>query len=230
MKALRYGISCLLASGFAFVAACGGSADDGTDGTPGAGGKTSSGGRSGAGTGPIIGGSTGFPNNPACPASPPADASACTVSGAQLPCTYSGMSCSCARAPGGGMFPGGSAGAGTSRQWDCTAVLVCPTTKPTAGDACTPASGICRYSGMGNCTCSAQSSKWNCTGGGGPIGGTGGSFSGFGGSPSSGGRPSTGGGMCPATKPTADSACTGDLSCPYTGGGCVCSADKWTCL
>jgi hypothetical protein len=35
---------------------------------------------------------------------------------------------------------------------------------------------------------------------------------------------------CPATKPAADSACTGTDACPYTGGGCVCMSDKWTCL
>jgi hypothetical protein len=243
MKAIRYGISGLLVAGFAFVAACGGSTDDG-DGTPGTGGKSSTGGRSGAGTGSTSAGSTGFPNNPACPASAPANATACTITGQQTTCEYSGLSCRCARTGGGGgMFPGGTAGGASTatREWQCTAMLVCPATKPTTGDACTPASGNCRYSGMGSCSCSAQTSKWACTGGGGPGGGTGGSFSGFGGGFSfggfnfgnSGGTPSTGnpgGGTCPATKPAADSACTGDLSCPYTGGGCVCSASKWTCL
>lgn len=244
MKALRYGISCLLVAGFAFVAACGGSADDGEVSAGAAGGKTSTGGRSGAGTGSTSGGATGFPNNPACPAAAPADASACTLNGGQTTCEYSGMSCRCARA-GGGMFPGGTAGgAAAMREWECTATLVCPATKPSAGAACTPAPGSCRYAGMGSCSCSAQSSQWSCTGGGGPGGGTGGSFNGFGGGFSFGGSFSVGGGFsvggsgtsnpgggsCPATKPTADSACTGDLSCPYSGGGCVCSSNKWTCL
>jgi len=158
------------------------------------------------------------------------------------------------------MLPGGMAGATATatRQWQCTAALVCPTAKPTNGDACTPAPGNCRYTGMGSCSCNQQS-KWACTGGNNPGGGTGGAFGGVGGSFNgaagsligAGGR--FGGGFagspggfagapvtgaagapmtsnCPATKPAADSACTGSDVCPYTGGGCVCSSNKWTCV
>src|SRR6478736_5793470 len=177
MKALRYGISSLLVVGFAFVAACGGSTDDGGDSTNGTGGKSSSGGRSGMGA--ATAGTTNVPSNPAgCPASAPANATACTLTKQQTSCDYTGMNCSCVRrGGGGGMFPGGMAGAASmaTREWQCMATLVCPATKPTAGDACTPAAGTCPYQGMGRCTC-GQSSKWSCTGGGGPGGGTGGGF------------------------------------------------------
>src|SRR6478752_2261154 len=95
MKALRYGIICLLAAGPVLVAACGGS-DAGGDSTGGAnaGGASHSAGAPGnagrtstAGTGP---------GNSACPATVPEDASACTAGG-QTTCDYSGMSCRCAR-------------------------------------------------------------------------------------------------------------------------------------
>ncbi len=203
-------------------------------------------------------------NNPACPTAEPTNATACTLTGIQTTCEYSGLSCRCARA-GGGTFPGGVAGgaagpagtagaaAGGNREWQCTATLVCPAAKPTVGDACTPAAGNCPYPGMGSCSCSAQTSKWACRGGGAPGGGgAGGGFSGIGGRNGGvggrnggiGGRNGGVGGVggrngaagapagttCPATKPAADSACTGSEACPYAGGGCACVDDKWSCL
>jgi len=226
MKALRYGISCLLAAGLASIAACGGSSDD--DPAASSGGASQSGGAPGsAGRAPTAGAGS----NPACPTAVPADGAACTLSGTQSACSYSGLSCRCARAGGGGM-----------REWDCTATLVCPATKPTVGEACTPAAGSCSYAGMASCSC--QSRKWACRGGTTGGGGTGGAFGGFGGgftggggrfggfsgAPGSGVAGAASGTTCPATKPAADSVCTGTGACPYTGGGCVCSADKWSCL
>jgi len=123
------------------------------------------------------------------------------------------------------------------REWQCTTTLVCPAQKPTVGEACTPAPGSCQYAGMASCNC-GLTSKWVCRGGvisggggaGGALnGGFGGRFS-FGGAPGTGSAGSAAGSKCPATKPAADSACTGTDACPYTGGGCVCSGDKWTCL
>lgn len=262
MKALRYGISGVFALGFAFIAACGGSADD--NGSPN--GAAGSAGRASgtAGTSSTSGGTTGSPgqtNNPAaCPATAPANATACTLTGNQTTCTYTGMRCACARTSGGGgQRPGGMAGATASsnREWECVATPVCPATKPTVGEACTPGQGLtCPYSGMGSCSCSNRTSKWTCSGGnvggGGAFNGTGGgfngasgaftgfagaftgvagAFTGFAGRSGSGtaGSPSTGT-TCPATKPAADTACTGTDACPYEGGGCVCSDDKWTCL
>ena len=248
MKAIRYGISVAFVAGFASMAACGGSTDGGGDaaagnsaggasskaGAPGAAGRTAGG--AGA-TNPGLGGAM---NNSACPAAAPADATACTLTGMQNTCTYTGMRCSCARArTGGGMVPGAAgAGAGT-REWQCTATLVCPATKPTVGAACTPADGNCQYSGMGSCSCSQQTSTWSCRGGAG--GGTGGAFNGGGGGFSFGGGFNGVGGTssagapggtttCPATKPSAGTACTGTDACPYTGGGCVCVSDQWSCL
>ena len=259
MKALRYGMSVALVAGFASMAACGGATDGGGDasagnsaggasskaGGPGVAGRSgNTGGRGGASSAgaPGIPGFGGAMNNPACPATAPADATACTLTGMQSTCTYTGTRCSCARArTGGGMLPGGmagapagaaGAGAGT-REWQCTATLVCPATKPTVGAACTPADGNCQYSGMGSCSCSQQTSTWSCRGGAG--GGTGGAFNGGGGAFSFGGGTNSAGApggttTCPATKPTAGTACTGTDACPYTGGGCACASDKWSCL
>lgn len=243
MKSSRYGVSAAFAVGLFCIVSCG-SGDGGDDSA--AAGKSSG----GSGTGSTSGGGPGFPgsggamNNPACPATAPADATACTLSGAQNICRYTGASCACVRSRGG-LFPGGSAGATSStasRQWQCTETLVCPANKPTVGDACTPADGFCSYAGMGICGCSARSSKWACSGG--TIGGgAGGAFSGFGGFPSFGGGTTglggrTGSGAagdasgttCPDTKPAADTACAGTGACPYSGGGCVCSENKWSCL
>jgi len=261
MKALKHGIGGVLAAGLALIAACGGSTDDNggsPSGAAGSGGKASG----AAGTSSTnTGGTTGSPgqmNNPDCPATAPANATACTLTGTQSTCAYTGTSCACVRTGGGTRPGGGMAGAtGTStRQWECVATLVCPATKPTAGDACTPAEGMCRYAGMGSCSCSTRSSKWSCSGGitgagggfngaGGGFNGAGGAFTGFAGAFTGvagaftgfGGRTgggtagdTSGGTTCPATKPAADGACTGTGACPYEGGGCVCSNDKWTCL
>jgi len=79
--------------------------------------------------------------------------------------------------------------------------------------------------------------EWQCSGsgmtgsgGGFPSGGGGfPGFPGFGGA-INGGAGASSGTSCPATKPTADTACTGTDACPYTGGGCQCMSDKWVCL
>jgi len=233
MKVLRYAVSCALALSLAPLLACGGATDGGDDSVSGAGGAGHA-----AGTGSISGGTTGLPsfggtmNNPACPATAPATASACTLTGLQAACEYTGKTCACVRT--GRNMPGmGGATSTATREWQCVETLVCPTTKPADGEACT-ATGTCRYSGMGSCNCDARTSKWACRGG--TLPGAGGGGSGLGGGFSFGGTPGTGsagaatGTTCPATKPVADTACTGTGACPYTGGGCVCSSDKWTCL
>jgi hypothetical protein len=225
MKALRYGISCTFVAGFTLIAACGGSTDDTGDAAAG----QSAGGRSATNAGapgaggrfggiPSFGGAT---NNASCPTSAPADATACS---AAMSCSYASARCSCER--GGGGMMGGTA---TGREWNCTAMLVCPATKPTVGGACMPAQGSCRYDGMGSCSCSAQTSTWACQNGGMTGGG------GFPGFPGSGGgingsAGASSGTTCPATKPTANTACTGTDACPYADGGCQCMSDKWTCL
>jgi hypothetical protein len=91
---------------------------------------------------------------------------------------------------------------GNSHNWNCQATLVCPATRPTVGEACTPAQGTCPYSGMGTCRC-GQSSMWTCTGG----------------------NPN----QCPATQPTLGSACMGNTQCAYGAVDCACLAQKWGC-
>ena len=113
-----------------------------------------------------------------------------------------------------------AAAGGKAAAWACN---TCPAATPTATDTCTPLGGlqlagggglVCTYpnatGGTDDCTCergagAAGAGKWNCN----PA-------------------PSA----CPATQPTAGSACTGNTVCPYGGTPpvtCNCANNAWGC-
>ena len=135
-------------------------------------------------------------------------------------CSYGDESCRC-RVTGGGMMNQGDAGATAAADgvWQCTAV--CPTAKPTVGDACAEGGEVCPYMGDGICTCSNNTKKWQC------FGGTTGNGGASGTAGAGGGTANT---PCPKAKPADASACTGDNICQYGAkNGCICDGTKWVC-
>jgi len=92
-----------------------------------------------------------------CPAAEPTSGDACDVG--SMRCAYDGTQCSCFGGGGGGgaqwlCFPAGAAdGGGTG---------ACPTTPPSAGDACTALGQFCNFGNNQVCSCNAQTQQWLC--------------------------------------------------------------------
>ncbi len=186
-------------------------------GTAGKGGTTGTG---GAGTG---GASATNPKD--CPASVPSG-SCMPLANVAERCTYGDQSCRCRAQQGGGMNGNaGGAGAPAGDMWQCTTVPVCPTAKPTAGEACTDGNEVCQYTGNGACVCNNNSKKWQCFGGMNGNGGAGGMSAG-----TAGAGGGTGATPCPQMKPAADATCTGNNLCQFGKGvGCICDGTNWVC-
>jgi hypothetical protein len=167
------------------------------------GGATASGGTSGT--------------NPAdCPPANLAPNAICTpLANALERCVYLDESCRC-RAQGGGNNPGSAGGTSTNGRWTCN--TVCPATKPSAGEACTPGQA-CPYAG-GPCLC-GTSMMWQCPAS--DNNGAGGMSMGSAGDANS-------GTVCPMQRPRAGGMCSGAGLCSYGNGtACICWNNSWLC-
>lgn len=185
--------------------AAGGRAGGGsTAGTAGVGGRAGAGGMSGGAGASGAAGAGGGGNS--CPVAAPANGGTCTTVTPQgANCLYTGLSCSCRAAAGGGM--------GGALTWRCTGGgAACPATAPVTGGACmnTPNAPqlVCPYPTGASCRC-ANNDTWNCT----PP-------------------PPPPPPACPATQPTG--ACTELQECRYgattaTRVRCECNKTAWAC-
>jgi hypothetical protein len=166
---IQFGFGLCVAALVGLVSACGSNSDGAGDGgvagtgaaagtfgtsgtlagTTGAAGTTAG---NGVGTVAGNGGTAGTGNSANCPATAPADNSACTFVSTQ--CTYDQQQCSCEM-----MF------GGTTAAWNCgfaATMQTCPTTAPTNGTTCEPGRGNCDYSATSVCDCNRDNNMWAC--------------------------------------------------------------------
>jgi hypothetical protein len=218
MKALKYGFGLVLIAGLALNASCGGSSSDNSDSTAGTSSST-------AGDSSTVAGasssSAGSDNTIAGGSSVGGDTT--SSSGGDMTTDQGGGPASDGGAAGrGGMGRAGAANGGAPASGGAAATnpADCPTASLMENAMCTPLATTmerCKY-GDDSCRCVATGRVP-----GNNQGGAGGAAA-----------AATGRWMCaavcPTEKPTVGADCTQGLTCPFTGGACLCGqSKKWQC-